>query len=791
MKVDFIPNSEMGNLIRAKDWSRTPLGPMNTWPQSLLTTLNIILHSKFPMFLWWGPELICFYNDAYRPSLGNEGKHPHILGMRAEEAWREIWTIIKPLIDQVLSGGGATWSEDQLIPIFRNGKIEDVYWTFSYSPVMDEAGGIRGVLVTCNETTQAVQTRQSLELALEVTGLSTWSLDLHTYQITHSPRLAVIFGHPETKRLTYAQLEEQVYPEDLEHIVKPALEMALTTGEYQYESRIVLPDASIRWIRIRGTVVFDSSQTPQQMFGTLMDITDLHLGSEHSARLAAIVESSDDAIISKRLDGTITSWNSSAQRVFGYAPEEIIGQSVMRLIPPDRQHEETSIISRLMKGERVDHIETKRLNKYGELIDLSLTISPILDPAGKIIGASKIARDITRQKKVEREILENEQRLQMVIEASALGTWELDLKTRAVLYSKRYLEILGFKEGQNPTHAELLQRIHPDDLPVREEAFRKALKTGRLQYSARLIMPDNSIRWMEGRGYAYFDEQGEAIKMTGTVRDITEEKVFSQTLENMVEIRTRELRQANVELEKMNQELASFAYVSSHDLQEPLRKIQAFASRVLESEYAGLTDAGKDYFGRMQGAARRMQLLIQDLLAYSRTNRKEKDFVQTDLNILVSGVLEDLDPSIQECHASVTVGVLPELPVIPFQFRQLFTNLISNSLKFRRENVPLEIHIQSDKVKGDSIALERINPDVDYYRIEIRDTGIGFDNAYGERIFEVFQRLHTRQEYEGTGIGLAICKKIVENHHGFITAWGDPGHGATFTIYLPAGYQNG
>jgi two-component system sensor histidine kinase VicK len=147
---------EMGKLIRSKDWKRTPLGDLSQWPQSLRTTLSIILNSKFPMFLFWGPQLICFYNDAYRPSLGNNGKHPSILGIPAVEAWAEIWHIIKPLIDQVMAGGEATWSEDQLIPIYRNGKIEDVYWTFSYSPVNDESGKVAGVFVTCTETTSKV-----------------------------------------------------------------------------------------------------------------------------------------------------------------------------------------------------------------------------------------------------------------------------------------------------------------------------------------------------------------------------------------------------------------------------------------------------------------------------------------------------------------------------------------------------------------------------------------------------------------------------------------------------------
>lgn len=1052
MKTDFIPNNEMGNLVREKDWSKTPVGPMESWPQSLRTTLSIILNSRFPMFLWWGPELVCFYNDAYRPSLGENGKHPHILGMRAREAWPEIWDIIKPLIDKVLSGEGATWSEDQLIPIFRNGKIEDAYWTFSYSPVNDESGKATAVLVTCTETTREVLSRNSLSesnsrfinvvqqapvgiailrgknftfelannaylqfidlpvtevvgrdlfdvlpdvkpvvepllnnvmtsgklyhandlevtinrygkrekvyfnfiyqplfengtvtgvvvvanevtsmvearhtleekqrqfsnfimqspiamtiwrgkdyviemanetmfktiwrkepkdvigrkalevfpelndqkypellrkvlvtggihrenesmayvrgddgmrkfyldfeyaplletdgsisgimitvydvtenvesrhkledaesrmrLAVEATELATWDLDLRTRDIIHSPRLAVIFGHPETRVLTHSEMREQLHLDDRVAIVEKAMEQALKTGNYSYEARVILPDRSVRWIRTRGTVVFDQDKQPLRMLGTLMDVTSIRLASEQSSKLAAIVESSDDAIVSKQLDGTITSWNRGAERLFGYKPEEIVSQPITRLIPPDRLGEEPAIIGRLMRGERVEHIETKRVTKDGRLIDVSLTISPIRDQFGRIIGASKIARDISVQKRAEREMEESRLRLETIIEASALGTWELDLLTGSPRYSGRYLEILGFKRDETPTHAELLTRLHPDDFPIRDKAFKQAMQTGKLFYSARLIWPDKSIRWMEGRGNVFFDSTGNAVKMTGTVRDITEEKAFSQALETMVDQRTRELQQVNTELEKMNQELASFAYVSSHDLQEPLRKIQAFASRILEKEHQNLSAAGQDYFSRMQEAARRMQLLIQDLLAYSRTNTKEKELVLTNLNVLVAGVMDDLEQQIQETGSTINMGDLPELEVIPFQFRQLFTNLITNSLKFRRTDVPLVIDIRSERVKGSGIGQDSATDDY-YYRVTVEDNGIGFDNTYHERIFDVFQRLHTKQEYEGTGIGLAICKKIVENHRGFITATGEPGAGAKFMIYLP------
>src|SRR5690606_19047376 len=146
-------------------WSKTSLGAPENWPQSLRTTLSIILNSKFPMFLWWGPELICFYNDAYRPSLGENGKHPIILGLTAKEAWQEIWSIINPFIEHVLNGDGGVWRENQLIPIYRNGKLEDVYWTFSYSPVHDESDKIAGVMVVCNETTENIATFKKLEVS--------------------------------------------------------------------------------------------------------------------------------------------------------------------------------------------------------------------------------------------------------------------------------------------------------------------------------------------------------------------------------------------------------------------------------------------------------------------------------------------------------------------------------------------------------------------------------------------------------------------------------------------------
>jgi light-regulated signal transduction histidine kinase (bacteriophytochrome) len=253
-----------------------------------------------------------------------------------------------------------------------------------------------------------------------------------------------------------------------------------------------------------------------------------------------------------------------------------------------------------------------------------------------------------------------------------------------------------------------------------------------------------------------------------------------------MQVNALQLEQKNRELEKMNAELQSFAYVSSHDLQEPLRKIQTFATLILEKEKQNLSDKGKDYFRRMQMAAKRMQLLIDDLLAYSRTSTVVGTFVKTDLNEIIKEVKSELKERLEEKHAIIESEGMCMIDIIPFQFRQLMLNLIGNSLKFSKHEIAPHIKLKCEMVNGNQTTINLLSPQKMYCHISVSDNGIGFDPKYADRIFEVFQRLHGKDQYEGTGIGLAIVKKIVENHNGIITATGEPGKGARFDIYFPA-----
>ncbi|MGL2966214.1 sensor histidine kinase [Flavobacterium sp. XGLA_31] len=390
------------------------------------------------------------------------------------------------------------------------------------------------------------------------------------------------------------------------------------------------------------------------------------------------------------------------------------------------------------------------------------------------ISYIRITRDLDKLKASNNHLVIMNESSNLAEIVGNFGSWQLNMSTQNYTFSDNIYRLLGCEpQSFSANQANFMKYLHPEDLPSYQEATITMVEEGHLApFTYRIIRKDKQVRYFRTTARIVINKSGEEI-LIGTSSDVTDEVLASLSLE-----------QQNLELEASNKELLAFNYVASHDLQEPLRKIQTFASRLTEKENDNISDTGKDYLNRINNSVERMRILIDDLLQYSRATKTEKVFETVNLNHLLENAKSDLLQSIEEKNAVITSEKLPKMKVIPFQIQQLFANLISNSLKYSKENVVPEIKISCKKVTAADEALIPKTTKDKFYKITFEDNGIGFEQIYAEKIFVLFNRLHNKNEYAGTGIGLAICKKIVENHKGFIFAHGKPTVGATFTIYL-------
>lgn len=390
----------------------------------------------------------------------------------------------------------------------------------------------------------------------------------------------------------------------------------------------------------------------------------------------------------------------------------------------------------------------------------------------------ELEREVRQRKRAEEMLKTKHQQLLDAQALAHIGSWEWDVVTNKVVWTDELYRIFGLPPGDSDLTYEDIQRLHhPDDSVELAKAVERALETKEpYQLYLRLRRESGEERIVHARGEAVTDEQGRVVRLIGTTQDVT-------TLRGT----EMELEKKAAELERSNAELEQFAYVASHDLQEPLRKIRTFGERLSTKYHDTLDDNGRSYLDSMLKASERMQELIDDLLQYSRVTREPEEFAVTDLNTVIRGVLDDLQVSIEQQEAVVTIGNLPVVDAIPGQMRQLFQNLVSNALKFHTAGKPPVVTISAEAMLTNGPALSgNFAQSGRFWRIMVADNGIGFDEQYLDKMFTAFQRLHSREKYKGTGIGLAVCQKIVEHHNGRITARGTPGAGTVFIIDLPA-----
>lgn len=418
----------------------------------------------------------------------------------------------------------------------------------------------------------------------------------------------------------------------------------------------------------------------------------------------------------------------------------------------------------------------------------NFTYKALRDTTGHIYGILNMAVDVSEIVKAKIKIKDAEEGWRIALNSAELGTWDYYPSTKEIICSARTKELFGLREKSPITFDQLINAINIRDRERVLESVANIFKGAsgevhKVEYHV-VGIDDQKERWQRATGTAFFNDDGVAYRITGTVLDITESKSIEEELEERVQLRTAELLDANKELERSNRELEQYAYVASHDLQEPLRKILVYADLLKKGKTNSAMDQVK--LDKIVSSAQRMSHLIKDLLNFSRLLKTENIYTTVDLNYILGNVFDDFELKIQETNARIIMGKLPSIEASMQQMNQLFYNLISNALKFRKERVPLIIEVTATPVPRSEIEQRaELNPELSYTDVCISDNGIGFKSRYVKQIFEIFKRLHPTARFEGTGIGLALCRKIVLNHHGDIYAVSQEGVGAAFHLLLP------
>lgn len=498
----------------------------------------------------------------------------------------------------------------------------------------------------------------------------------------------------------------------------------------------------------------------QYFTASLRDLTLPRQVEAMKSRIAAIVGSSEDAIVGKSLDGVITDWNAGAERIYGYSAEEAVGRHVKMLVPEGKHEELDWIFRELRAGRNVGLLETIRRTKGGKIIDVALTISLIKDAEGKVLGASAIGRDITVVKQAQNALREREEWFRSLIENSSDLLILTDPAGQITYISPSVHRILGYTPEERIGRS-FFEQLHPDDVENVKTLFGGVLEKPDeiISGEARNHRKDGSWAWFEGIAHNLLHEPNiRAIVIN--CREITEQKLARE-----------QLRQYNERLQESNKELEQFAFVASHDLQEPLRIISSYV-HLLSKKYKDHLDAGGEkYINYVVSNTARMQEMINSLLEYSRLGRDLRPEETVDTAGVCDQAVENLSITIKNRNAIVEREDLPVVTGRKMELLRLFQNLINNAIKYCDKKKPL-------------VRIKAVQEN-EHWVFAVEDNGIGIEEEYFDQIFDVFKRLHTKEDYSGSGMGLAICKKIVEHNRGRIWVESAPGKGSCFYFTIP------
>ena len=492
-----------------------------------------------------------------------------------------------------------------------------------------------------------------------------------------------------------------------------------------------------------------------------------------SAQLAAIVESSDDAIIGKTLDGRITSWNAAATAMFGYSADEAIGQPIQMLIPAQRQGEEMRILAELARGMRVPAFDTVRRAKDGSLLEVSVTISPIRDAQGRVIGASKIARDVTGQRRAEAALRESESRLRFTLESAQIGDWELELASGAARRSLRHDRCFGYETLQPEWGFDtFLRHVHPDDRAEVQRSFEDAVRDLQdWRVECRVVWPDASVHWISAHG-SIVREAGKPARMLGMVIDVT-----TQKLAELARLTAQRLEAENRQIQAASRLKSQFLANMSHELRTPLNAVIGFADLLHSGAVPPESPKHHEFLGHIGTSGRHLLQLINDVLDLSKVESGKFEFFPEPVRLpsIVKEVRDILHTALLRKRIVLLTELDPtltDLVLDPARLKQMLYNYLSNAIKFTPEGGQVIVRARAEGSR--------------HFRIEVEDTGIGIAAADIPRLFVEFQQLdgsYTKQ-YAGTGLGLSLTRQLVQAQGGSVGVRSTPGVGSVFHLVL-------
>lgn len=677
---------------------------------------------------------------------------------------------------------------------YMTGHLEKILWSRGEVSLRKGRPVMKGTIMDITDRHYMLQRLQRSEelnkQAQAITHIGNYSWGLLNNAFTWSDELYRIYGlDPQSDKISYEIVGSYNHPDDVD-LVKRSIQESIQSHEpFNFYYRIVLPNSTLKILHARGEVLVDESGTAYKLVGTAQDVTERQQLIERLQQSDGLYKQAQALthignwvwdLASNRL-----TWSDELYRIFGLdvQSEDISLERYLSLVhPADKElinqyvHKPHDLYYRIV----LPNGNVKILHGKAEVI-LTKDGNPY-----KMIGTSQ---DVTEEKMIEKQLRDNQNFIQKIADAAPSIIASYNINTGKYSFINQGLEkLLGYKPQQvlDEGVSFFTKLIHPDDVAQLMEKNARAIEISNkselldnnemiTEFQYRLRHKNGHYRWFHTFGTVFDRDSNRQIEHILNISlDITERMEAEQVL-----------FEKNMELQQSNASLKEFAYVASHDLQEPLRKISTFGDRLLFTQREKLDAEGKVYLEKIISSSIRMQQLINDLLSISMISGN-KTFQPYSLQLIFNEVLVSLEHIIEQRKAVITSDNLPEANIVPSQFRQLFQNLISNSIKFTLANVPPDITIRSKFLTTKDVKEYNLAKANKYLQIIFSDNGIGFDKIFADKIFAIFQRLHNKSEYEGTGIGLAICKKIIENHGGVIFASGVENKGSNFTIIIPA-----